>query len=160
MLAFKLAIFDQCQSILLCVRILLANLTPFSTTSETLSYTFLLWQFSPVGIFLFTVEPCGATPACQCPHCPPFICFSKTSSLSKSLASSQWCFRFSHSFVLFTLKFGQDLQNSKAPPCHTSLAMATLYLFLQILSLAKGQGSTLPHQLAHPRLHPAVSQRA
>ena len=39
MLAFKWAIVDQCQCILLCVRILLANLTPFSTTSETLSYT-------------------------------------------------------------------------------------------------------------------------
>ena len=38
MLAFKLAIFDQCQCILLCVRILLAKDTPFSTTSETLSY--------------------------------------------------------------------------------------------------------------------------
>ena len=38
MLAFKLAIVDQCQCILLCVRILLANLPPFSTTSETLSY--------------------------------------------------------------------------------------------------------------------------
>ena len=38
MLAFKLAIFDQCQCILLCVRILLANLTPLSTTSETLSH--------------------------------------------------------------------------------------------------------------------------
>ena len=30
---------DQCQCILLCVRILLANLPPFSTTSETLSYS-------------------------------------------------------------------------------------------------------------------------
>ena len=38
MLAFKLAIFDLCQCILLCVRILLAKDTPFSTTSETLSY--------------------------------------------------------------------------------------------------------------------------
>ena len=38
MLAFKLAIFDQCQCILLCVRILLAKHPPFSTTSETLSY--------------------------------------------------------------------------------------------------------------------------
>ena len=38
MLAFKLAIVDQCQCILLGVKILLANLPPFSTTSETLSY--------------------------------------------------------------------------------------------------------------------------
>ena len=38
MLGFIWAIVDQCQRILLCVRILLANLTPFSTTSETLSY--------------------------------------------------------------------------------------------------------------------------
>ena len=128
----------------------------------------LPYRNNAIHFFTMAIFPCGnfpihcgalpATPACQCPHCPPFICFSKTSSLSKSLASSQWCFRFSHSFVLFTLKLGQDLQNGKAPPCHTSLA--TLYLFLQILSLAKGQGSTLPHQLAHPRLHPAVSQRA
>ena len=41
MLAFKLAIFDQCQCILLCVRVLLAKDTPFSTTSETLSYPHL-----------------------------------------------------------------------------------------------------------------------
>ena len=39
MLAFKLAIVDQFQCILLCVRTLLAKHPPFSTTSETLSYT-------------------------------------------------------------------------------------------------------------------------
>ena len=58
MLAFKLAISDQCQCILLCVRILLANLPPLSTTSETLSYTSLsqitigvLW----IGVIFVTI---------------------------------------------------------------------------------------------------------
>jgi len=55
MLAFKLAIVDQCQCILLCVRILLANLTPFSTTSETLSYgqwllVNIIWQCVSIGV--------------------------------------------------------------------------------------------------------------
>ena len=48
MLAFKLAILDQCQCILLCVRILLAKHPPFSTTSETLSYTTIKKYFCKI----------------------------------------------------------------------------------------------------------------
>ena len=62
MLAFKLAIVDQCQCILLWVRILLANLPPFSTTSETLSYSLvfkysfrLLSVLAFVSIFVFVL---------------------------------------------------------------------------------------------------------
>ena len=50
MLAFKWAIVDQCKCILWCVRILLANLTPFSTTSETLSYNRFVFGYQMCGI--------------------------------------------------------------------------------------------------------------